>query len=384
MIDTHSSVQRIRREEHGTLDQLAAELLRLAETKTDDIVDTRRMSFVTTAADEEVGPASYLTFDGAGHDDIGGGPVNDHAHAQIADRLGIPKRYYDRMRGEAGPLLDANVMHWFHNKPEKRMVRMLEGKVRAFLSNRYRRLDHDELLAHGVMPVFQQYGDRLNFHVAALTDQKLYLRAILPELAADIDARPGDHTFIEPGGGADIVQAGVEIRNSEVGSGALAITPFIWRLRCFNGLVVADRSLTRYHIGREQEETAYAVYQDDTLAADDRAFYMKVRDAVTAALSDVTFGEIVRGMREAAGAEKIIDPPAATERLAKRLDLGEGEAASVLRQLATGGDMSKWGMVNAVTAAAKDADGFGRQADMEAMGGALLALPEREWAAIAR
>jgi hypothetical protein len=390
----HSSVQRIRQEEHGTLQDLTARLLTLAETKADYIVDTRRMTFTTMQQptyDEATGVLgasdehySLLTFDTQDHDGVSGGPVNEYAHRQIRERLGIPAKYYDRMRGAAPQLLDTNVQHWLLKTPETRMVRMIDGRVRAFLSNRYRRLDNDELLAHAVVPVFQDFGeDRLRFHVAALTDERLYIRAVLPELTADIDIDPTNHV-IGPEGGGDVVQAGVEIRNSEVGAGALSVTPFIWRLRCLNGLVISDRSLSRYHVGREQEESAYAIYQDDTLAADDRAFFMKVRDAVAAALSDVTFGEIVRTMREARTGTTIDNPVSATETLAKRIDLSENEAASVLRHLATGGDLTQWGMVNAVTAAAKDADGFDRQAEMERLGGALVAMPEREWAAIAR
>src|SRR5262249_60720544 len=108
-------------------------------------------------------------------------------------------------------------------------------------------------------------------------------------------------------------------------------------------------------------------------AADDRAFFMKVRDAVAAALSDVTFGQIVEQLRAARTGETIQNPVSATETLAKRIDLSEGEAASVLRHLATGGDLSQWGMVNALTSAAKDADGFDRQAEMEGLAGRVRA-----------
>jgi hypothetical protein len=388
-----SSVQAIRREEHSTLQDLSAELLRLAESKADFIVDTRRMSFaseslgvghvLTEGGSQETRQESYLTFDSDRHDDIGGGPVNEYAHGQIRTRLGIPAKYYDRMRSDAPALLDTNVNHWFHNAPETRMVRMQEGRVRAFLSNRYRRLDNDELLAHAVVPVFAEYGDRLVFHISALTDKRLYIRAILPELQDDITLDPRNHVIRRDDGG-DVVQAGIEIRNSEVGAGALSVTPFIWRLKCLNGLVMSDRSLRRYHIGREQEETAYEIFRDDTLAADDRAFYLKVRDAVAAALSDVTFGQIVQQLRAAATGATILDLPLATERLAKRIDLSEDESSSVLRYLAMGGDLTQWGAVNAITRAAKDAEGFDRQAEMETLGAAVVAMPAQEWAQIAR
>ena len=53
------------------------------------------------------------------------------------------------------------------------------------------------------------------------------------------------------------------------------------------------------------------------------------------------------------------------------------------RSLAQGGDFSRWGMVNAVTAAAKSAETFERQAEMELVGGALVGATAREWAKVA-
>ena len=62
--------------------------------------------------------------------------ANDVAHRQIAARLEIPAKYYDRMRTEAPQMLAKNVNHWLHAQPETRMIRTLDGNVRAFLSDR--------------------------------------------------------------------------------------------------------------------------------------------------------------------------------------------------------------------------------------------------------
>lgn len=376
-----TSLQRLRSEELSTPQALAAELTRLQATKLDYVVDTRRMSFTTDGATET---GTLLHFDTDGHDGYAGGPVNDYAHNQIAQRLGVPRKYYDRMRETAPGLLDENVNHWFHHAPEQRMVRMLEGRVRAFLSNRYRRLDNYDLMQNAVLPEFARFGDRLVFHTAALTDSRLYIRAVLPELSLDVEAQPGNHTFVDGPNGGDIVQAGVQIRNSEVGNGMLDISPFIWRLRCLNGLVVADKGMSRYHVGKAQDEETFAIYADDTLAADDRAFFLKVRDAVRAALSDVQFTAIVDQMREAAGAEPVAQPVKTTELLAKTHNLLDSEQESILHYLTTGGDLSQWGVVNAVTRAAKDADGFDRQAELETLGGELVGMGAQEWAKVAR
>ena len=65
--------------------------------------------------------------------------VGETAHQQIADRLNIPFRYYKKMQDESPHLLDQNVNEWFGKNPERRMIRVLDGKVRAFLSARHSR-----------------------------------------------------------------------------------------------------------------------------------------------------------------------------------------------------------------------------------------------------
>lgn len=372
------SAPRVRQEEYGDLSTLAAEIRRLQDTKRDYVVDTRRMTFTTVTedmADADDAAGSYLLFDSADHETegTGGGLINDFGHRQIREWAGIPAKYYDRLRAEAPRLLDTNVQHWLHDPKREqhvRMVRMLEGRVRAFLSNRYRRLDNYDLMEKAVLPALSKHPG-LAFHVAAMTDDRLYVRAVLPTLNATVQV-------------GDEVQAGVQIRNSEVGDGKLEVAPFVWRLVCLNGMVRADMSLGRYHVGREQEESAYAIYQDDTLRADDDAYWLKVRDAVDAALSDVTFGRIVAQMREAATGERVADPVQTTERLANQHDLTDEEGTSILTFLARGGDLSQWGVANAVTAAAKGAESFDRQEDLERLGGALVVLPNAEWSKIAR
>ena len=53
------------------------------------------------------------------------------AHQQIAARLNIPFRYYKKMQSESPDLLDQNVNRWLNQNPERRMIRVLDGKVRA-------------------------------------------------------------------------------------------------------------------------------------------------------------------------------------------------------------------------------------------------------------
>lgn len=347
---------------------LSRAILDQQEKKRDFIVDGRRASLV------EVDGRMQLTWDAPVEiegiaPDVESMPLREHAHGQLATKLEIPKRYYDRMREKAPGLLSTNVDHWLHTDGRRHMIRTLDGQVRAVLSDRYRRLDHVDLMEQAVLPSLGEITG-LSFQVSSLTEEKLHLNVILPSLYAEVKV-------------GDVVQAGVQISNSEVGGGRLRILPRLWRLACLNGVIIAAEGMSQYHVGRAAEADAYAIYQDDTLAADDHAFFLKARDAIRAALDEARFEEIVASLRDTTEGATVESPVAATKLLGQKLDLTEGESTSILRELAKGGDLSRWGMVNAITAAAKAAAEYDRQADLELAGGALVAMPAREWERIA-
>ena len=364
-----TTVATLRREKQDaslTLDELAGELLRQQSTKADYVVDTRRMSF------ESEGGTSVLTFDNPADavTAIVGGPVGEVAHRQIGERLGIPRAYYKRLQAEAPYLLDVNVRHWFYNKPETRMLRTLDGKIRAFLSDRYRRIDNLDLMERAVLPVLQATPG-LTFHNAVLTDERLFIRALLPSLQREVKV-------------GDIVQAGVQIKNSEIGLGLFEVAPFVWRLDCLNGMVSAHAIKSR-HVGKRitEEEARLNVYSQETLAADDAAFFLKARDVVKSAFDEVRFDEIVEQLRSSVSGREIEQVPAATKVLADSFSLSEAEGATLLTQLAAGGDLTQWGAANAVTATAKAAESFERQEELERLGWELATLGTRDWERVA-
>jgi hypothetical protein len=165
------------------------------------------------------------------------GALRRHALArrQLADKLKIPYAYFERMREDQPALLDRNVNTWLQSEDERRMLRTLDGQVRAVLSDRYRRLDNFDL-AESVLPILQQLPE-VRFESVELTETKMYLKCITPRLKYEM--APGD-----------VVQAGVVISNSEVGQGTLSVQPLLFRLVCSNGLIAADRSLRKTHVGR--------------------------------------------------------------------------------------------------------------------------------------
>lgn len=61
---------------------------------------------------------------------------------QIADKLDIPFKYYHKMENEAPELLAENVNAWLKKTDKKFFIRGLGDSIRAFLSERYRVIDH--------------------------------------------------------------------------------------------------------------------------------------------------------------------------------------------------------------------------------------------------
>jgi hypothetical protein len=362
-----------------TLSQLAAEIERQAAAKLDIIAPTQALN-VEVVEDGDARPDVAIRIG-----DHGVMPATALAHEQIADRVGIPKKYYDRMRLSAPHLLAENVNHWFRNDPEKRLVRMLDGNVRAFLSDRYRPLDNEQLV-ETVLPVLHEIGASraLRFESLEVTETRLYIKVVDESLVANFmpKAAPSDHIWSQ---GAPIV-AGLVIQNSEVGKGAIAVMPAILVKACSNMALVWDYGMRKSHVGRVFEsfgEQLSEVFADETRIADDKAFFLKVRDIIRNILSEEVFGKVIERASEAAARKIIGDPVKAIEVVAKKFTLTDGERSSVLRHLVTYGDLSQWGVSQAVTRAAQDVADYDRATDFERFGGDLIMMPAPEWEPIA-
>lgn len=351
----------------SSLDALLGRIVDLDSRKRDLVADTRAMNVRVELSDAN--PDSkwnevWLDVDGPGG--LESFRFNERAQYQMANDVGIPRRYFDRMREGAPGLLVKNTQHWFHAEPERRLVRGMGDTGRAWLSDRYRRLDHIEI-ARSLLPEFEKLGEDIQFHQAAVTDDRLYLRAVLPRIQGEVKV-------------GEVVQWGVEIRNSEVGVGSLSIGGFMLTLSCLNGMTMA-RDLNRRHVGKRIELDG--ILSDEAVMADDAAFWLATRDVLRATISETRFEEVVAQLRDAAESKPIAKPLAATEVLQNQLSLSDEERDAVLGHLLQGGDLSRWGALSAVTRAAQDAVSFDRQAELEELGWSVAAMPERDWDRVA-
>ena len=347
-----------------TIQELAAEILRQKESKEDYIVSTRRLQMENFGSD-----VVLRVLDENASDRIEPLDIGPNAHRQIGTHLSIPVKYYEKMREENPELLTVNVNSWFERSDSQRMLRVLDGKARAFLSNRYLRLDHLQI-AEAVLPIIGEIPDA-RFESCQITEDRMYIKVVNPQLQQEVV--PGD-----------IVQAGVIISNSEVGLGSVNIQPLVYRLGCKNGMVVNDAATRRNHVGRiNSADENFLLYSAETLAADDHAFMLKIQDTVRAAVDEVNFSRVVGMMQEAATVKMNTANVPEVVRLASR-DFGitDEEHPGVLQHLIEGKNLTLYGLANAVTRYSQDVASYDRATDLESIGYNILSMPAKRWNSI--
>jgi len=346
-----------------TLVELAQEIQRQAGAKADYVAPVQALSVSTTCG---------TTIEVA---DQGGYALTPVSHRQIGSHLGVPADFYDRLRTAAVDLRDpydsthslfettVNALLQARPAAERRLVRTLDNNARAFLSDRYRPLDHDEILER-VLPALGEFDLDWSQSSLEVTEQRLYMKLVNPQVEADVEV-------------GDPVQAGVLVTNSEIGMGSFSVTPLVFRLVCRNGMIRQDFAKRKYHTGARLggEVETYEYYRDDTVRARNEATVLEMRDLIRGALSEAVFNKIVESLREAAGIRILGDPIKAVEQLQVRFNLTNDERGSVLRALVEGGNLSMWGLANAVTRVAEEASTYDRSTDLEVIGGQVLALP---------
>lgn len=345
-----------------TLQELAIELDRQVKEKKDYLLDTRNLRLSL----DEGGIMLDMMSQRNGQVDVLRMGINDITHRQIGQHLNIPAKYYDKMRSEYPELLAANVNAWFTKTPSRRMLRTLDGRARAFLSDRYRRIDNYDI-ARTVLPIIGEMKDA-TVESCELTESRMYLKVVNPRITAEVKK-------------GDIVQAGIVITNSETGQGAVSVQPLIYRLVCSNGMIASDSGQRRYHIGRGYDTgDDYEIYRDETIEADDRAFLMKVEDTVRQAVDQTKFNRLVDKMREADEAKiTSTDIPGVVELASKEFGLTKEESNGVLTHLIKGGELSLLGLANAVTRHSQDVQSYDRATELEALGWDILNISRSKW-----
>ncbi len=339
-----------------TIEAMLQELARQSAAKEDYLVNTSCLVMETDG--------SVPTLRMAGREEVQLSPlgIRPTAHQQIGTYLGIPAKYYGKMLAEDAELLAYNVNRWFQRNPEQRMLRTMDGHARAFLSNRYRRIENLDIARFTLPRLAELDGARVES--CEVTADRMYIKVVNPRLQAEVV--PGD-----------VVQAGVIISNSETGQGAVWVKPLVYRLVCSNGMVVDDAKLGRYHVGRAADsEEDVSIFSEETKLVDDVAFIKKLQDTVDAAVEKARFLQVVDKMRNSAGIK--LDTkriPDVVKLTGAGFHITEEECEGVLQHLIEGGSMTLYGLANAVTRFSQDVESYDRATKLEEIGYKVLTMP---------
>lgn len=357
-----------------SLQDLAREIERRSKQKQDFVAPAAKMSMTVNANGD-----ALLRLDGVNN---GKGArslrVNKIAHEQLADYAGIPMPYYRRMLDTAPHLLAENVNRWMQDKAhaeDRRMVRTMDGGVRAILSQSYRPLENEDL-AEAVLPVL--LDRKLLIMSCQVTDQRLYIKAVDPKIERDVPTGrkmgDGSHTVF------DTVCPAIVISNSEVGRGSLSIETGVFTRACTN-LALFGASMRKFHTGQRAElsDDVMALLSDKTKKLTDAAVWAQTRDLVANAFDAVAFESLTQKIGETAKERIKADPVGVIEVVGKKLGINEGERKGILAALIEGGDLTRYGVHAAITRYSQDVENYDRATELEKAGAKVIELPRSEW-----
>ncbi len=338
------------------LKELLGEISFMSENQKDYVVSTELMSF---------NPESEkLVVEG-----LGEFTPNSVAHDQMADKMGIPRKYYNRMLAESPELLAENLNHWFVHDKSKKMLRTLPDTCRAFLSDRFFAIDNAVVMAFAINRLIDAGAEVKS---CELTEKRLYIQAIFPFIADNISD-------------GDIVNAGICISNSDVGHGSCKIEPLIYRLVCSNGMI-SKVALRKYHVGSvlESDDAITEIITDKTKELKIQSIISEIGDVIDYSLDDKFFQENIDNLKAAKDRKinaKQIEP--SVKEVSSRFAFVKHEAEELLHRLIEGQDLSQYGMANAITSMANDVGNYDRAVDYERVGGAVAFMDDKEWSTIA-
>lgn len=250
--------------------------------------------------------------------------LSSWAETDLCTWLGMPVKYFRECPAELKRLqVEFLIKNRLSDKTMWR-VRLRNKEVRAFVSEHYQPFDN-----HKVVSLWEKKGNpKLFDYELMLDDTFFFLRAMAQDEAYSLK-QLGD------------LQSGVFIRNSEVGRSALAMGASVYRLICKNGMV-------------EVLEKNPPLYQRH-IWIDEAELTKRLDEAVSGALelAQHTTRRLKKARRIPADLNSLVDT-------LDRFKLNERVQQSAIDLFISEGDNSAFGMVNALTAAARDLNPYDR------------------------
>lgn len=347
----------------GSLQEVVTELRRQVEARADFVIDTRDMRFEARIVGDEADSPWQMRLV----------PNTDSARDMIPrEGYGILPQALTQIAGKNTPKMPARFAReasevtpnrladfltgCMHDDSKRRLVRALDGDVRAFLSDSYRVVDN-LWIAEKALGVARDCNARVL--EASLTDSHMRLKFVAPEIWNELEVvrtsgdssrwyaggigsqaylskvsakSMGDLPDLDDQGGAGTVWPIGGLGNSETGHGRTFFDGGILLAVCFNIARVEER-LAEIHLGGKLET---GIFRADTVHAEAETIQLKLRDCMHAFFTPAEFAKIVDQVR-ATTEKKILAPSMATKLLVKKDDRLADQDLDALLSHFTGG-----------------------------------------------
>ena len=370
----------------GSLQSLVKELERQKNSRIDFVADTRSLKLDATGPGQILlVPASSIAREWLPGDGV---PVKVQALEQMGQKStpGVPVKFIKEM-AQVRPGRLADLMNGLHeDEPSRRLVRMLDGQVRAFLSDRYRVLDNFDIAFAAMDAVRKSKGEIIE---ASLSDTHMRIKFTSREIwdVINVTRQGNSRSWYSGGlgsqahlsrvaaktggdlpGGPGTVHPLVTITNSETGHGGYNVRIGLLQAICFN-LATVENVVSRVHLGDRLE---VGIFSEETVAQDSKAIFMKARDAVKAAFQPDSFRRMV-DLARAAQEREVKAPQSAVANIAKANHLSDEAKESILSYFVKDYDMTNFGLAQAIARFAQDEADGDKASAIEDVAGAVMA-----------
>lgn len=335
----------------------------------------------------------------------------------VSDKLSIPRQFLRRLVSERPDILAGVVNGFLHGSADplfadsdvvipdqpsypsdsrRFLLRLFrgddggEGVARAMLGDRYSlNMDNLDTLT-AVLGGVQLAGHPVNISSCDLSEKYLHVRLEAPEvrMLAPILLAGYRNPFADPSvkraggwsvdraraaaqregkayepGSEPVVWAGFDVRTSELGYGAVNLTPVLTVEICGNALRLDVDSFRKIHLGKRQEE---GIFQPSsaTQRASLELIKNEAADAVRGWLDIDFIRRTIERLEEEAGVP-VNNAIETIETVTRGLQFSNAERESVLQCFVLGGQMNAGGIMQAVSAAAQTIEDADRAFEME-------------------
>lgn len=367
----------------GRLTQLVAELERQRESRVDFVADGRSFAVRHTEQGIRLAPADLQAEEWLPREGL---PFLDSALPQLGGRVSpeVPTKFL-RALASSRPAIAACLMQdLLRETAGRHLVRVLDGKVRAVLSNSYRVLDNYDL-AFAALDVARKAGGEVV--ECCLSDTAMRIKFTSRQIrdsVAEMQDRGGggSHEWLRLTGarvlpvdylpdGPGTIHPVVTISNSETGHGGLHVRLGILRAMCCN-MAIIESVASEIHLGGRLDP---GLYTTETQAAEAKAVMLKCRDAIAGAFDPEKFRRLTAKARTAQ-ADLIQAPEAVVAHVAESFT--DDDRQAILRHFLVEYEPTRWGLSQAIARHSQDMADGDSAADLELLAGRVIS--DRAWA----